>query len=240
VKLVLSRKLRPHGDKAAVHWRAFARDVCRLSRVPARRFLAPWRLFDAARVQRELESLADSDAPGDPPFGLRVQPASCRARIHRPQCFESTAFRPWVIGRMLTSSMAGLHPSHPWIILDHVPIYVLEYPVGGAGTYFDELAAMYAEFLGWLKRKPTKHVLISDLRKLNSTARGRQMATEFYLATKAYEGSYLLGRGYLTLDERNRHVITAVTWGSSSEIPKAFFDNTPAALAWARSLLVAA
>ena len=134
--------------------------------------------------------------------------------------------------------MLGLHPSHPWIDIDHAPIYVLEYPIGNEKGYFDDLAAMYAEFLAWLRDKPTRHVLISDLRRLNSTARGRQMATEFYEATRSFEGTHLLGRGYLTLSERNRAVITAVTWGSSSEIPKAFFEDISEALAWAHEQLV--
>ena len=135
------------------------------------------------------------------------------------------------------SGMPGVHPSHPWIKSDHAPIYVLEYPTGSEKNYFDDLAGMYGEFLAWLRHKPTRHVVISDLRRLNSTARGRAMATEFYQATRAFEGTYLLGRGYLTLDERNRHVITAVTWGSPSEIAKAFFDNKQDALLWADKVL---
>jgi hypothetical protein len=135
--------------------------------------------------------------------------------------------------------MAGIHPSHPWINLDHAPVYVLEYPVGDAKTYFDDLAAMYAELLDWLRHKPTPHVNVSDLRKLKSTARGRQMATDFYEETTAFEGRYLRGRGYITLDDRNRHVITAVTWGSPTAVPKAFFDNLPDAIAWGRQLLAA-
>jgi hypothetical protein len=136
--------------------------------------------------------------------------------------------------------MAGLHPSHPWIKLDHAPVYVVEYPVGSERAYFDDLAAMYSEFLSWLRHAPTRHVIVADLRKLNSTARGRQMATDFYQETKPFEGRYLLGRGYLTVNDRSRHVITAVAWGSSSEIPKVFFDNKPDALAWARGLLASA
>ena len=135
--------------------------------------------------------------------------------------------------------MPGLHPSHPWIKVDKAPIYILEYPTGHEKNYFDDLASMYAEFLAWLNDKPTRHVTIADLRRLNSTARGRQMATEFYAATKAFEGTHLLGRGYLTLDERNRHVITAVTWGTKMEIPKMFFASEAPAIAWAQTLFEA-
>jgi hypothetical protein len=133
--------------------------------------------------------------------------------------------------------MAGPHPSHPWIKLDDAPIYVLEYPTGNEKNYFHDLAAMYAAYLAWLKDQPRRHVTISDLRRLVSSARGRQMATDFYQATLAFERTYLLARGYLTLDERNRHVITAVTWGTNTDIPKGFFDNKPDALAWARKIL---
>jgi hypothetical protein len=133
--------------------------------------------------------------------------------------------------------MAGSHPSHPWIKLDDAPIYVLEYPTGAEKNYFDSLAAMYAAYLAWLNDKPKRHVTISDLRRLVSSARGRQMASDFYHATLPFEGTYVLARAYLTLDERNRHVITAVTWGTKTEIPKAFFDKKSDALAWARDIL---
>ena len=133
--------------------------------------------------------------------------------------------------------MPGLHPSHPWIKIDRAPVYILEYPTGLEKNYFDDLASMYATFLAWLNDTPTRCVTIADLRRLSSTARGRQMATEFYAATKAFEGTYLLGRGYLTLDERNRAVITAVTWGTTSEIPKAFFATEEPAIAWAQALI---
>lgn len=133
--------------------------------------------------------------------------------------------------------MSGPHPSHPWIKLDHAPVYILEYPTGSEKNYFEDLAGMYAAFLDWLRDTETRHVTIADLRRLTSTARGRQMATDFYLATKPYEGTKLLGRGYLTLDERNRHVITAVTWGTTMEVPKAFFAGEIEAVQWARSLL---
>jgi hypothetical protein len=132
--------------------------------------------------------------------------------------------------------LAG-HPSHPWIKLDHAPVYVLEYPTGLEKDYFENLAAMYATILAWLNHEPTRHVTIADLRRLNSTARGRQMATEFYAATRAFEGTHLLGRGYLTLDARNRHVITAVTWGTTMKVPQAFFDSEGPAVEWARALL---
>jgi hypothetical protein len=133
--------------------------------------------------------------------------------------------------------MRGIHPSHPWIELDHAPIYVIEYPLGSEPNYFDELAALYAELLNWLKSTPIRHTTISDIRRLNSTARGRQLASEYYQLSKEFEGRYLLGRAYLTANERNRHVITAVMWGSSTEIPRAFFDNLPDALTWAQQLM---
>ena len=69
--------------------------------------------------------------------------------------------------------MPGPKPSHAWIKLEHVPVYVLEYPTGSEKNYFEDLTGMYAEYLSWLKNTPTHHVLISDLRKLVSTARGR-------------------------------------------------------------------
>lgn len=134
--------------------------------------------------------------------------------------------------------MIPLHPSHPWIkIEDAAGIYVLEYPVGNEKNYFEDLAGMYAAYLSWLRGTPQPHVTISDLRRLVSTARGRQMASEFYQQTLTFEGTFLLGRVYLTLEERNRHVITAVTWGTPTQVPKAFFDNDRDAIAWAQRIL---
>jgi len=137
--------------------------------------------------------------------------------------------------------MRALHPVHPWISIEYAPVYLLEYPTGSEDGYFEQLAEMYAAMLSWLERTSVRHATVSDLRKLASTARGRQMASEYYQQTRRFEGTKLAARGYITADERNRHVITAVTWQAqgepAGEIPKAFFSEKHSAIVWARAQL---
>ena len=131
--------------------------------------------------------------------------------------------------------MALDYPRHPWIKLDCAPVFLLGYPTGQEKGYFEDLGKMYAVLLAWLKSTPCRHVTIADLRRLKSTAKGRQMATDFYTQTVAFEGRYLLGCAYVTAGEQNRHAITAVSWGAGSGIPKVFFDNPQEAIVWAQA-----
>lgn len=129
------------------------------------------------------------------------------------------------------------HPDHPWIENQFAPVYILRYPNGQDPNYFDDLARMYDAIIVWLQAGAQRHVLIADLRRLASSARGRKLASEYYARASPYEKTALLGRGYIVADDRQRHAITAVQWNAKVDIPKAFFPEEHRALVWARGLL---
>ncbi len=131
-----------------------------------------------------------------------------------------------------------VHPEHPWIDTTSAPLYVLTYPEGsGQEGYLDELQAMYDAIVHWLHNTPAVHATISDLRVLQSSARGRAIAADYYKRVLDLSPLYLACRAYVIAKSSQQTIMTAVYWQTPSDVPREFFSSIEDAKAWCAQLV---